>query len=203
MSRGSAMVRIDFTRALRELYTAGPDVAEVHGGRGIFLFVDGMGAPASPAFARGSALLEAAADAARRLLRRQHRLDFTSPIECLWFVLEPDRLAQDRWQWRQLLRVPEVLGREALRELRAELLDRKLDGSAVERLSWKEGRALQLLHVGPREALSRAHHHLVETARRLQLTPIGPMHEIFLGDPLRTLAARCRTIVRVPVRDHA
>ncbi len=44
------MATIDFTKSLKDLYSAKKTVQEVHAGTGTFLAVDGQGEPGGPIF---------------------------------------------------------------------------------------------------------------------------------------------------------
>ena len=62
-----------------------------------------------------------------------------------------------------------------------------------------EGRAAQILHVGPysaeRPTIERLHAAVAAAGLRLR----GRHHEIYLGDPRRTAPERYRTLIRHPV----
>jgi len=62
-----------------------------------------------------------------------------------------------------------------------------------------EGRAVQLLHIGPyaTEPASVARMRAMMDASKL--VPRGYHHEIYLGDPRRTKPDRLKTILRQPV----
>jgi hypothetical protein len=66
----------------------------------------------------------------------------------------------------------------------------------------REGRVVQLLHVGPynREHVSIAR--MQAFARERGLQPHGRHHEIYLSDPRRVAPAKLRTILRHPVRSR-
>jgi hypothetical protein len=63
-----------------------------------------------------------------------------------------------------------------------------------------EGKAAQILHIGPysaeRETIERLHRFVEEQGFRLR----GRHHEIYLGDPRRSAAEKLKTIIRHPVR---
>ena len=63
----------------------------------------------------------------------------------------------------------------------------------------KEGRAVQLMHVGPYSAVApaieRLHAFIREAGREL----FGLHHEIYMNDPRRVAPERLKTILREPV----
>jgi hypothetical protein len=64
----------------------------------------------------------------------------------------------------------------------------------------KEGRVVQMLHVGPYDkeqpTIDAMHAHMRERG----LVVSGRHHEIYLSDPRRTAPAKLRTIIRYPVK---
>lgn len=62
-----------------------------------------------------------------------------------------------------------------------------------------EGRAAQLLHLGPYAAERSSIERLHEAIAAAGFTPAGRHHEIYLGDPRRAAPERLRTILRQPV----
>jgi hypothetical protein len=62
----------------------------------------------------------------------------------------------------------------------------------------EEGRAAQLLHIGPYSeegaAIRRLHEHIASLGGELS----GRHHEVYLSDPRRVEPAKMRTIIRQP-----
>ena len=63
-----------------------------------------------------------------------------------------------------------------------------------------EGRAVQLLHVGPYDKIGESVARMQEFAASEKLRFKGAHHEIYLSDPRRVEPARLRTILRQPVK---
>ena len=63
----------------------------------------------------------------------------------------------------------------------------------------REGRAAQILHIGPYSAegptIERLHRFVEEQGLRLR----GRHHEIYMGDPRRAAPEKLKTIIRHPV----
>ena len=74
-----------------------------------------------------------------------------------------------------------------------------LDRVRLER--WREGKAAQVMHIGPyaaeRPTIERLHRFIAECGLR----PRGAHHEIYLGDPRQTDPARLKTVLRQPVNE--
>jgi hypothetical protein len=122
-----------------------------------------------------------------------------STLECLY--LSPPETPMAEWQWRLLSRIPnEVLG-PMVTTIKKTIAEKKgLDVSAVKRLRWKEGSALQVLHVGPYDQVCETYNQLMEHAAQHGLVVGGPAHEIYLSDPRRVAPEKLRTIVRLGVK---
>jgi hypothetical protein len=81
-------------------------------------------------------------------------------------------------------------------------LRKKKPGPAIERLrleEFEEGRAIQMMHVGPYSSepatIERMHEFAAEHGYRVR----EKHHEIYLGDPRRAQAEKLSTILRQPV----
>ena len=72
-----------------------------------------------------------------------------------------------------------------------------LDRIVLERLA--EGRAAQLLHVGPYAESGADIERLHAFIAQQGLAPRGRHHEIYLNDPARTAPEKLKTILRQPV----
>lgn len=88
----------------------------------------------------------------------------------------------------------------ALTGVRKALAEKKgLDTRSVKRIAWAEGRALQVLHVGPYNEVGGVYRRLIAEAAARGLSCAGPGHEIYLNDPRRVPPGEIKTIVRMPV----
>jgi len=198
---------VDLRRELRELYSAGPQPRVVAVPELPFLMIDGAGDPTtSPGYAQAVQALYTTAYGVRfALKRRPDGVDArVMPLEGLWWV--PDMLLftesdKDAWLWTLLILLPEQAGAELVAEVRAAAMVKKpdlpLDRVRLERFA--EGPCAQVLYRGPYAdegpAVQRLHTYIAEQGYRLR----GKHHEIYLGDPRRSLPAKLRTIVRQPV----
>jgi hypothetical protein len=193
--------RVDFRKLSPQLYRASEVVTEVRVPRATFLAVDGVGAPGGEAYQQALEALFALAYTAKFTFKRAGLVDFVvPPLECLYFD-DPESTPRDQWRWRLLLRIPDVASVAALKEIRTAVAEGKgLDTTPVRRFAWAEGRALQVLHVGPYDDVGDAFKQLAIEAdtRGLVCQPVA--HEIYLSDPRRVAPEKLTTIVRVPVR---
>lgn len=193
------MNKITFEKELKPLYTARNNVEEIENPRGVYLAIDGVGAPGGEAYGAALEALYATTYTLKFQLKTAGVVDFKVPrLEALYY--DPPTIPMDDWRWRLMLRVPDDVGGAEVKAARKAVREKKgLDVSGVRRVSWKEGKALQTLHVGPYsecgEAWSRVHEAAVEHGYRER----GPGHEVYLSDPGRTDPEKLRTIVRMPI----
>jgi hypothetical protein len=170
-----------------------------------FLMIDGQGDPnTSPDYQDAIQTLYGLSYALKFALRRPDGTTYgVSPLEGLWWATDPQAFeAADKsaWQWTAMIRQPAVVTADLLNSC-AEAVARKRPlpaARAVRLSSFTEGRAAQVLHVGPYFAegptIARLHTFIAENGYRLG----GKHHEIYLGDPRRAAPERLRTIIRQP-----
>lgn len=195
------MKTIDLAKTCKDLYTATGKVKEVVAAAGTFLVVDGQGAPGGEAFQQAMMALYATTFTLKFALKQAGTLDFkVGKPECVYFS-DPQKTPVRLWKWRILLRIPDAVTAANLTAAKKALMARKVvDVSAVKRLRWKEGRAVQVLHVGPYDQVCRTFNLLLAHIEQARLAIAGPAHEIYLSDPRKTAAAKLKTIVRLPVK---
>ncbi len=194
------MEKVELTRNLRELYTATGKVKEVIAERGTFLCLDDVGDPGGETCARMVEQLFSVAYAVRRRLKKAGRLDFrVSRLEFRW-MCDPKETPRSEWVWRVMVRVPDAVTKADLKAAERTAPDTKgPDIPRVKRVSWREGRALQVLHVGPREQAGPAYAKLRERADALGYRVRGQGHEVYLNTPARVPPDKLKTIVRLPI----
>jgi hypothetical protein len=200
------MKTIDFTKDLKELYTAKKKPEIVTADRGTFFSVDAVGGPGGEAFQQAIGALYGAVYTAKFMIKKEARFDFkVSKLECL-YMSDPEKVSMEEWQWRMLIRVPEAVTLIDLKAAQKACLERaekkgeRVEVSLVKRISFKEGRAVQAMHVGPYDQVGQTYGQLHEYAAAEGLQAKGPAHEIYISDPRRVAPERLKTIVRLAVR---
>lgn len=162
---------------------------EIAAERAVFLAIDGEGPRFGPAFREAADLLATVA----ALLKREAA---THALECRWRALDEAGAGK----WSVMLRLSEDVSSAELRQARRALLEREgRDARGVRRVSWREGRALQLRHRGPHEDLADVYSELTARARDREYRIRGAGHEVYVTDPRETEPVSCETIVRLPV----
>ncbi|MFH0963050.1 MAG: GyrI-like domain-containing protein [Planctomycetota bacterium] len=195
------MKSVDIKKDFRDLYRAGSRVEEVNVEPGTYLSVDGQGAPGAEAFSTAIQAVYSVAYTIKFGLKRAGVLDFkVPPLEVQWLVEDPKNTPMSEWRWRALLRVPDGVTAVHVSDAHKSLQTRKgVDASRVRRTSWRGGRELQTLHVGPYDLVAEAYKKLFAHARGMNAKPRGNCTEVYLNDPRRTAPAKLKTIVRMPI----
>ena len=67
----------------------------------------------------------------------------------------------------------------------------------------REGRCVQMLHVGPYDAERASFEAMARAAAGAGYTLEAPHHEVYFSDPRRVPPARLRTLLRCPVKRSA
>ena len=150
------MHKIDLKTTHKDLFTArqAPKFVDVPPLR--YFMIDGRGAPESDTFQEAIQALYSTAYTLKFALKKAGRTDFVvAPLEALWWSDDPrafDENRRDRWRWTAMVMQPEHVGDADLGTALAELQRKGIRNPAHERLrldSLEEGRAAQLLYVGP------------------------------------------------------
>ncbi len=193
--------KIDFSKAHRDLYTATPNAKELTAAKATFLSREGKGEPGGAAFQEAIQQLYSLVYTAKFMLKHSGKLDFAvSKLECLWHTENIEETPRSEWRWQLLIRIPDSLTAGDLKRAREEVRTRRqIDTSGVKRWTWKEGRCVQIMHIGPCDKVGQSYRQLDEHARKKGLTASCPAHEIYISDPRRVQPARLKTIVRLPV----
>jgi len=175
-----------------------------------FFAIDGIGEPGASDFRLATSALRTAIDILLRRLR-QAGIDTSTRagvVECAWWPPRPLPPAElpaafgdrSRWHWRQMIELParatEARALAAIEEARR---GAGRDLALVRRLSLTEGRAAQLLHVGPQSAEPVTVHKLFQAIGEAGLQPDGRLHTLSLSDPDVAVHGRRRMILRQPV----
>jgi len=137
----------------------------------------------------------------KKLTRPAGYFDYrVGALETLWWSTEgPIEIRNPKTlQWTAYLMVPRfvtpALFRAARDQWRAKRPEPPYDLAVLETV--REGRAAQVLHVGPYDqetpTIARLHAYIAEH----HLKSAGRHHEIYLSDPRRTAPARLKTVIR-------
>lgn len=193
---------------VEQLYRATTTPRLVHVPALAFLCIDGHGDPnTSPTYADAVQALYSMSYAAKFAIRKASGQNVkVSPLEGLWWADDLSTFLtghKSDWDWTMLIRQPDLVTDDLVERLAAEV-DAKKSLRAIHDLrlvTFEEGLAAQVLHVGPYAAeaptIERLHAYIrdqgfVFDGRRHK------HHEIYLGDPRRAAPEKLRTIIRQP-----
>ncbi len=203
------MSKRDLKRENREFYRASAKrVVQVDVPELSFLMIDGKGDPNdSPSYAQAvEALFTVSYKAKFACKRGLAAIDYTvMPLEGLWWAEDWSVFTSDDradWQWTMMIMQPDFLPEELILEV-IDQVSRMKDLPALDKIrfeKFREGRAAQILHVGPFSeegpTIEKVHEFIAGQSERA-----GKHHEIYLSDIRRAAPSRWKTIIRQPMRD--
>jgi hypothetical protein len=169
-----------------------------------FLMIDGRGAPEGAEYAAAVAALYKVSFGLKFGSRVRLRIDYAvGPLEGLWWTQPESAFAttpREQWQWTMMIRQPDWIESADVEAGIQRALPKMPAVVDLRLVRWREGRSVQILHVGPyadeTATIERLHgEYLPEHG----LVPNGHHHEIYLSDPRRAAPANWRTILRQPV----
>jgi len=191
--------------AVDRLYraTTKPQLVQVPALR--FLCLDGHGDPnTSQAYAAAVQALYSVSYAAKFAVKKAGGPEFkVSPLEGLWWAADMSTFLtgdKSEWDWTMMIRQPDAVTHALVARLADEVAANKSMPVAKELrlISFEEGAAAQVLHVGPYDTEGPTIARLHEFIQAHGFTLDGRHHEIYLGDPRRSAPERLRTIIRQP-----
>ncbi len=204
----TTLTKIDPRRELDGLYAARREPAMVEVPSLAYLMIDGRGDPnTSPAYTAALEALFSVAYTAKFLVRAEPQgIDFkVMPLEGLWSSERGHELgliSKADWDWTMMIMQPREVGPEIFSSA-IETAKRRKPLPALEQIRLEcldEGRAAQMLYVGPYDeegpAITRLHAFIAEEGH----VPHGRHHEIYLSDPRRAAPEKLKTIIRQPVK---
>ena len=200
----STSQKIDLFREHRDEYVMAKVPTEVRVGPARYLTVSGTGSPQSPEFQRKLGALYGCAYTIKFTLKKARRHDFkVGVLEGLWWFGKNGTFAagkpNDEWRWKLLIRVPDFVTARDLDAALQTLKEKRGTTERVELETIREGRSIQMLHIGAYADEPRTVAAMDEFAHAKRLTYRGAHHEIYLSDPRRVPPERLRTILRHPV----
>ena len=200
------MKTIDLKKLLKPYYTASatkPAIVDVPPMNA--LMIDGKGDPNGPAFQQAVGALYGIAYTLKFTFKKEKGVDYpVMALEGLWWADDPAFFVsnrRDEWKWTAFIVLPDIVApKDVAAAIVAAREKGKLPpGSEVRFETFAEGRAAQIMHVGPYAAegptIERLHRFIEEQGYRLT----GKHHEIYMGDPRRSAPEKLKTILRQPV----
>ena len=148
---------------------------------------------------------EAEAQAAHMVKKGELAVDYgVLPLEGLWWAEDMSKFSVESkgdWKWTLMIMQPEYITRELVAEATEQLRNKKnpVALSSVGFKSFTEGKAAQLMHIGPfsEEAptIEKVHQFIEEKGSQRK----GKHHEIYLSDIRKAAPEKWKTIIRQPM----
>jgi hypothetical protein len=126
------------------------------------------------------------------------------PLEGQWWMDDMSQFSvarKDEWKWTMMIMQPPIVTQPIVETCRSELARKKdlASLSKVEFAAFSEGKAAQILHIGPfteeGPTIEKLHGFIESQGFKLA----GKHHEIYLSDIRRAAPAKWKTIIRQPV----
>ena len=202
------MKKLDYKKEFKQWYAASAKKAAVVSVPALqFLMVDGQGDPNTA---------QTFQDAVEALFSLSYSLKFlikkgptgfdygVLPLEGLWWADDMSAFAagnKDNWKWTLMIMQPEVVDAALVQEALQQVEKKKQLAALplVRFAAFTEGKAAQILHVGPFSeegpTVEKLHAFIAEQGGK----PAGKHHEIYLSDMRRAAPEKLKTIIRQPV----
>jgi hypothetical protein len=194
------MKKIEF----KDEYKASKKPALLKLGTLSYLSIDGQGEPGGEAFSDRIGALYGAAYTIKMTRKFGGLQDYAiGKLEAQWWAETPNFAdsPKERWRWKLMIRTPAFVKKAELKKAVDVLLKRGRSAAVKDaRLeTLREGRCVQMLHVGPYERERDTIAIMKAFAESQGLALSGRHHEIYLSDPRRVTPEKLKTILRHPV----
>lgn len=206
------MTKLDLKKDYQQLYQpSAKQVAVVEVPTLNFLMVDGRGNPnTAPEYVEAVEALYAVAYALKfKIKKSKAGVDYAvMPLEGLWWVDDMRQFSvQDKaaWQWTMMIAQPKFITAPLVHEAMGEVKKKK-DLPALSKLKFEpypEGRAAQIMHLGPYADEAPTITKLHDFIRAQGGERCGKHHEIYLKDPRKSAPGKLLTVIRQPFRSSS
>ena len=201
------MEKIDLKKQLKAFYNpTAKEVTLIDVPKMNFIMIDGKGAPEIPQFAGSIQALYPIAYTIKFDKKKTEETDFTvMGMEGLFWakdmkVFMPETADRKEWQWTLMIIQPDFVTKADFIKAK-EAAKKKKDNPYIDNVrfeSFSEGKAAQIMHIGPYSAegpnIQRLHQKIAEIGGKLS----GKHHEIYLSDPRRVAPQKMKTVIRQP-----
>lgn len=205
----------DYRKEYKEYYapTKKPSIVQVPKMK--FVAVRGKGNPNDKEgeYSKAIELLYGVSYTLKMSYKGKHKIDgffeyVVPPLEGFWWqenIEGIDYGTKESFQWISIIRVPDFITEEDFNWAIEEATNKKKkDFSKVEFISYDEGLCVQCMHIGPfdneLETVAMMNVYIAEQGYETDITDVRYHHEIYLSDPRKTAADKCKTIIRHPIK---
>ena len=197
--------KIDFFKQLKTDYKQAKKPIFIDTTPGQYLAVDGAGAPGGDCFAEAICALYSMAFTIKMTRKAVGLGDYVvCKLEAVYDCEDYNftQTPPDQWRWTMMIRTPDCVNDKDLQQA-VEALTTKgkaLGFEKVRLIKLDEGKAVQLLHVGPYQEEGRSYDIMQEFVEVNNLLVAGKSHDIYISDARRVAPENLKTILRLPVK---
>lgn len=201
------MEKINYKKELKSFYNASyKKVETVNVPAMNFLLIDGHGDPnVSKDYKDAVEALFSVSYALKFMMKKGTRqIDYgVLPLEGLWWADDMSKFNTDdksNWKWRSMIMQPEYITKDLVNEA-LEQVKKKKDLPPLSKIkfeSFKEGNAVQIMHIGPFSEEGFAVEKLHDFIKKNNYKLSGRHHEIYLSDARKASPEKWKTIIRQP-----
>ena len=201
------MDKIDLKKELKNLFNpSAKEVGVVDVPAMNFLLIDGEGSPSSPQYREAIEALFSVSYALKFMVKKAQGVDYgVMPLEGLWWMDDMTKFSverKDEWKWTAMIMQPKYVTAQDVKAA-VEQTRKKKNLPALSKLRFEcfhEGKAAQIMHVGPFSAegpnIAKIHDTIQKSGHSLS----GKHHEIYLNDPSKTAPEKLKTVLRQPMK---
>ena len=205
----------DFKKEFKEFYLPKrrPEIVTVPAMN--YVAVEGAGDPNEEggAYQRAIGVLYAVAYTLKMSARTGRRIEgafeyVVPPLEGFWWqngVMGVDYADKSSFHWISVIRLPDFVTEADFQWARAEAeRKKKLDCSAAEFLTLREGLCVQIMHLGSYDSepasVALMDEYLKKNGYQNDLSDRRLHHEIYLSDPRKSSPEKWKTVIRHPIK---
>ena len=205
----------DFKKEYKEFYlpAATPQLVDVPNMN--FIAVRGSGDPNEEggAYQQALGVLYALAYTIKMSYKGEHKIQgfflfFVPPLEGFWWqdgVAGVDYADKSGFHWISVIRLPDFATEADFQWAKVEAKrKKKLDCSAAEFLTLREGLCVQIMHLGSYDSepasVALMDEYLKKNGYQNDLSDRRLHHEIYLSDPRKSSPEKWKTVIRHPIK---
>ena len=207
------MSKLDLTKTDKTYYKAKTTPEILHIEKTNYISITGKGDPSGKEFSEKIQALYGTAYILKFMLKAVNN-DFVVPkLEALWsFDTEkyaaismdeaPLKIPRSEWNYRIMIRMPDFVTKKQTEEAINTAINKKQIelAKSIEFYEMKEGKVVQILHIGPFEDEPQTLKKIQEFSIENKLQQNGLHHEIYLSDFRKTAPEKLKTLLREPVK---
>lgn len=130
------------------------------------------------------------------------------PLEGFWWqngINGVDYSKKDKFNFISIIRLPDFVTKKDFNwAIKEATIEKELDFSRVEFLSYNEGLCVQCMHNGSYDdepkTVELMHKYMEEEGYKLDITDNRYHHEIYLSDPRKCEISKLKTVIRHPIK---